>query len=177
MNIAKLVGFIAGVAVSLLLIVVFMKRRGYTDGSNKTEYDERQLIARGRGFMLAYYTLLIYLAVIIMIDMLDVTIPCSMTVLVFTGFVISGLVLSFYTIMNDAYWGINNNVSLITRAIIAIGIINFVFGIVDMCKGKMVVEGILQDGFINFEAGVLILAIGIMLLIKKRKDKQEAGEI
>lgn len=176
MNIAKLIGFLAGVGLALLLCTVAIRRRGITDGSKKTEYDERQKIARGEGYKYGYYTLVIYLCLILMIDMAELKLPCSMTVVAFTGFCISGLVLSGYAIMHDAYWGVNNNAAFIIRVLIALGAINLIYGIVEICKGNMVVNGILQDNVINLEAGILILGIGIMLLIAKNREAHEESE-
>ncbi len=176
MNIAKLIGFLVGIGLAVLLCMVVIRRRAITDGSNKTEYDERQKIARGEGYKYGYYTLVIYLCLILMIDMAELKLPCSMTVMAFTGFCISGLVLAGYTIMHDAYWGVNNNAGYITRVLIALGGINLIYGIVEICRGKMLVDGMLQDNVINLEAGILIFGIGIMLLIRKNRDEHEESE-
>ena len=45
-----------------------------------------------------------------------------------------------------------------------------------MARGHMVVDGILQNSFINIEAGILIAGIGIFLLIKKRRDMRDMKE-
>lgn len=176
MNIAKLLGFVAGVGLAALLCILVIRRRAITDGSKKTEYDERQKITRGEGYKYGYYTLVIYLCLILMIDMAELKLPCSMTVVAFTGFCISGLVLAGYTIMHDAYWGVNNNASYITRVLLGLGCINLVYGIVEICKGEMIVDGILQDDVINLEAGILIFGIGIMLLIRKNRDEHDESE-
>ena len=108
--------------------------------------------------------------------MLDATLPVTGTVIYFTGIVISGLVLAWYCIMHDAYWGMNSNVSYYIRFLIAIGAINLIAGFYEMARGHMVVDGILQNSFINIEAGILIAGIGIFLLIKKRRDMRDMKE-
>ncbi len=169
MNITGLLGFICGIAVAVLLVWALM-RRFNTDGRSKTEYDERQKATRGVGFMYAFYVLASWLVIMIALDIAGVKVPVSNTIIYFTGIVVSGLVLAWYCIMHDAYWGMNNNVAFYTRLIIAVGAINLISGITDMVRGNMVVDGVLQNGFINFEAGILILAIGVFLLIKKHRD-------
>lgn len=174
MNVAKILGFIVGICVVALLLWA-MSRRLNTDGSTKTEYDERQKAARGVGYMYGFYTLMAYFAILIAVDCMEVTLPVSNTIIYFTGIVVSGLVLTWYCIMHDAYWGMNNNVSFYTRFLLGVGGINLVYAIIEMVNGKMIVDGILQNTFINFECGILIAGIGIMLFIKSRKDRKEGA--
>lgn len=172
MNIAQFTGFICGVGVAVLLIWAATRRLN-TDGNAKTEYDERQKAVRGVGYRYGYWTLAVWICVLIAIDLLEVKLPVTHTVLYFTGIVISGLVLSWYCIMHDAYWGMNSNVKYYTRFLIAIGGLNLIFGILEIARGHMVVDGVLQNNFINFEAGILIAGIGVFLLIKSRRDRRE----
>ena len=175
MNIAQFVGFICGVGAAVLLIWA-LTRRFNTDGKRKTEYDERQKAARGVGYMYAFYVLVGWMAVMMAIDMLEAKLPVTNTVLYFTGIMISGLVLAWYCIMHDAYWGMNSNVGYYTRFLIAIGALNLIFGFLEIARGHMVVDGVLQNNFINFEAGILIAGIGVFLLIKNSRDKREESE-
>ena len=175
MNIERLLGFICGVGAAMLLVWA-LTRRLNTDGRRKTEYDERQKVTRGIGYMYAFYVLAGWTVILIAVDMLEAALPATGTVICFTGIVISGLVLAWYCIMHDAYWGMNSNVSYYIRFFIAIGAINFIAGFYEMARGHMVVDGILQNSFINIEAGILIAGIGIFLLIKKRRDMRDMKE-
>ena len=175
MNISRFIGFVCGVGVGVLLIWALMRRLN-TDGKRKTEYDERQKAARGVGYMYAFYVLTGWLVVMMAFDLLEAKLPATNTVMYFTGFMISGLVLAWYCIMHDAYWGMNSNVNYYTRFLIAIGALNLIFGFIEIARGHMVVDGVLQNNFINFEAGILIAGIGVFLLIKNRRDKAEEGE-
>lgn len=67
----------------------------------------------------------------------------------------------------------HNNITVITRFLIGIGIVNLIVGIVEMCQGTMIIDGVLQNTFINLEAGILIAFIGIMLLIKGKRDRED----
>lgn len=169
MDISRFAGFICGIAVAALLIWA-LTRRFNTDGKSKTEYDERQKAARGVGYMYGFYILAGWVVVLMALDMLELKLPVTGTVLYFTGLVVSGLVLAGYCIMHDAYWGMNSNVGYYTKFFIAIGALNLIFGFLEMAKGNMVIDGVLQNNFINFEAGILIAGIGVLLLIKKHKD-------
>ena len=73
MNIERLLGFICGVGVSVLLIWALM-RRFNTDGRRKTEYDERQKVTRGIGYMYAFYVLAGWTVILIAVDMLEAAI-------------------------------------------------------------------------------------------------------
>lgn len=176
MNITGFAGFICGIGVAVLLIWA-LTRRFNTDGKSKTEYDERQKAARGVGYMYGYYILAGWIIVLIALDMLELTLPVTNTVMYFAGLVVSGLVLAGYCIMHDAYWGMNSNVGYYTRFFIAIGALNLIFGFIEIARGHMVVDGVLQNNFINFEAGILIAGIGILLLIKKHKDENSEDEL
>lgn len=173
MNTAGMIGFICAFIVAFLLLWAF-RRRMFNDGSIRTEYDERQQTARGVGYKYAYYTFSIYICLLIMADAADISLPVTDCVLYFTGIVLSGMVLSGYCILKDAYWGLNNNSVASNRIIAGIGIANLILGFIEISRGTMIVDGILQNSFINFEAGILIAFIGIVLLIKNRHDK-EAG--
>lgn len=175
MSIERILGFICGAGVVVLLFWA-ISRRFTTDGSRKTKYDERQQLTRGKGFRYALYTIFIYLAVMIVIDCMGFKLPFSNTLIYFTGVILSGLVLAGYCIMHDAYWGLNNNINYFIRFFIGIGLVNLIFGFIELKKGTMIIDGILQNSFINFEAGILIAGIGIMLLIKKSRDKKEESE-
>ncbi|MCQ2567863.1 MAG: hypothetical protein MJ127_05645 [Mogibacterium sp.] len=172
MNTEKVIGFICGVGVALLLVWAVLKRSN-TDGSTHTEYDERQKVIRGIGFKYGFYTLITYLFLLMLAEIAELKLPVSTSVIYFTGIVISGLVLSGYTIMHDAYWGLNNNIQFYTRFLMSIGVLNLIFGFAEMFRHQMIVGGILQDNFINFEAGILLAGIGVMLLIRSRQNRRE----
>lgn len=57
-SISYVVGLCAGIAVSVLVLTLLRKRRG--GASN--EYDERQVLVRGKAFGTAFFTLMCYLA-------------------------------------------------------------------------------------------------------------------
>ena len=54
---AKGMGFIAGLIVGLVLVVIIF-RIANTDKKIKSEYDERQLRIRGKAYKYAFYTML-----------------------------------------------------------------------------------------------------------------------
>ena len=175
MNISAFVGFISGVCIGVLLIWALMRRLN-TDGKRKTEYDERQKAVRGQGYMYAFYCLAVWTCILMAVEILGARLPATRTVMFFTGIMISGLVLAWYCIMNDAYWGLNTNIRYYIRFMIGIGAINLISGFLGMARGQIVVDGVLQNDFISFEAGILIVGIGLLLLIKSRKDSREESE-
>ena len=176
MNIAKFAGFAIGLGISVLLIFVIFRRLN-TDGSTRTEYDERQKAVRGVGYMYGFYTAVAFFVVMMALDLLEITIPAVDSVLYFTGLVVAGAVVTAYSILHDAYWGMNNNIQFYTRFFIGIGGFNLVYGIWSIVSGSMIENGVLQLPFINLEAGLFIAGIGVLLLVKRGMDqKEEAGE-
>ncbi len=100
-------------------------------------------------------------------NILELTIPADIEVLVMSGLLLGVGVYAVYTIWNDSYFALNErkNVILIIFAVfgvmnIGIGVINIVDGYTFQ-TGKMTIEGI------NLLCGLLILVIFLTMLMKK----------
>lgn len=172
MNTASLLGFVFGIVVACLVVWLVM-RKFNTDGKTRTEYDERQKATRGVAYKYGFYSFVAYMIVLIFLDCIGVTIPAPDSVKCFTGIAIGVMVLCWYCIMHDAYWGLNNNVNLYVKFIIAASAINLIFGIIEIARGNMMVGGVLQNSFINLEAGILLALVGIVLIVKNIRDRKE----
>jgi len=170
---AKGIGAITGFVIGLLLcVVIFMVCN--KNGKMKSEYDERQNVIRGKGYKYGFYTAMFYFAFMAIWPLTEIELPLSITVEAFVGIVLSVLVMSVYSIWNDAYWAINNNVERYTIMFIVITIFNLFVGGMSIAKGHMFKDGKLQDPFINLLCGIMFLIIAVVLIVKKYTKKEDA---
>ena len=98
------VGILVGLIIAVVLIIIANKNRKF-----KTEYDERQLKVRGDAYRYAFYTVVIWEAILLILAFGEFSFPISAYVLHYAGILAGILVLSGYCIWMDAYWGLNNN--------------------------------------------------------------------
>ena len=59
----KTLGFVIGFSLTIgiiLIIIMATLKLSNTDGSSKTKYDERQQVARGKGYTYAFYTAAVF---------------------------------------------------------------------------------------------------------------------
>ena len=81
-----------------------------------------------------------------------------------------------YSIFNDSYYGLNNNVGRYTAIMTIVSAINIVAGFLEWVHGGFIQNGAVYNAFINLEVGVLFIVICIELFIKKAIDKKQDAE-
>lgn len=168
------IGMFTGFLLIFLVIalVSIAIRRGRT--GQRGEYDERQVLLRGRGMKYAYFTLIL-LDAVYSLAIMDRTKSVVDPALVHMGLIFcSGLVLLGYTIFTDAYWslGLKNRGMLMGLWLVAI--CGMAFSAYDKIRGRK----LWVDGQLTFDAGVPFLTLGflltffVMLLIKRVLDRK-----
>lgn len=173
---AKGMGFIAGLIVGLVLVVIIF-RIANTDKKIKSEYDERQLRIRGKAYKYAFYTMLLYHLLMMGLYLGDITIPVDPYVTEFIGIFLGCTVLGAYCVWNDVYWGLNNDHK---RYYIAFGVcllINLIPIAVPLLRGEFVKIGFGGAPTINLLViimmAILLIELGIKHLIDKKKGDEE----
>ena len=176
MNIFALSGVAVGMMVGVIIIVALFKFAN-TNRAVKTEYDERQLVLRYKGYRVGFYTMLVYEIVMILLDIGGIRIPAEAFVIHFGAVVAGCLGLSIHSIWNDVYWGLNNNRRRYLVVFAVLFLINAVPVVNAVSEGTMFKDGKLSTASINLMVAILILVIGAVLLIKQLADrKAEANE-
>ena len=137
---ARQIGFIAGLIVLLGIVVIcaIIKK-----SSLKGEYDERQELIRGRGYKYALLTVMVFNAICLI-------------------FGVEGQVPYFgvYSILHDAFIGLNNNVRSFVVLFAACIIANLFGGI------HHLQQGLLENGQVTFATGSnLTLSVGFVILL------------
>lgn len=163
-------------AVLGLLVAVAISIISNKNKKIKTEYDERQEAIRGRGFKYAFFTACGLLLALYIIDLSETALPMGYGLICFSVIIISGLVLSIYAIIKDAYWGSNSNRKRFTCAMGVITLINIVASIVYFKEGMLIKDGILTDSFANVECALIFIILFVVSLIKNLVNKSDEEE-
>lgn len=167
----------AGLAVGLLvgiIISVFIIRMINKDGKFKTKYDEMQEIARGRSYKYAFWTLVCFEVLCIVMDAFGIHLFLKGYTLQFIGVIIAVMVQVSYSIWNNAYIGLNTNPLRFAIVSVVIGIFNLMIGIGSIIRGGFMVNGTVRETFINLIVAVCFMIIGAELYIKSNRDRSES---
>lgn len=165
-NIFKSAGVAVGILVGLIVAFVLI-RLANSNRKVKAEYDERQLRVRGDAYRYAFYTVVIWEAVLIVLAYGDFHLPVPDIALHFAGIIIGALVLSTICIWKDAYWGLNNNRKSYGIILVVAGVFN-----------AIPVVGRLSDAagsdfpYVNLLCCVMLVVVGAELLLKQLADKR-----
>lgn len=170
-NLGFIVGIIACAACILILTAVIIKI-AHTDGQ-KPKYDERQMVARGKGYTYAFYT-----AVLVAI------IPCFLPeeikvflgdMLYFTPLLAGILVHITYCVFNNAYLEMNTEPKRWISVFTCIGIANLLIAFAN-CRDGFIEDGVLKTGVLNLCMGIVFVIIMLEVLIKSRLDAKEVDD-
>ena len=165
-NIAYNVGFIVGI-VSVMVIAVIVAMIKKKKGEPASVYDERQEIARGKAYKAGYFTLVIYIVVISVVQMWLENIVLLTFAGLWIGVALSVGVFVIICIIQEAY------VSLVQKPIgIIIGFIipavsNIVGGIPMLKKYGVIENNQLSNGIVNISCGILFGVLSVVLIGKQ----------
>ncbi len=166
MNLAASAGITVGLIVGLVIAFVLLKVAN-TNHRAKTEYDERQQLIRGKGYMYAFYTAVFYQIIMMILSIGGIELPMERYAQDCLGFFLGFIVLAVYCIWNDVYWGLNNNKKTYIIIFIVATIFNIIPVVGPAMSGTLVEDGKIGLPIINIMALTMIAIIGIEFLIKK----------
>lgn len=136
------------------------------------DYDERQILARGRAFMWGFFSLIICLMVYGLTDMLiepwcDTLTGCIICCCV------SLIVFAVICIRQDAFAGIGRNRKRNLTVLLVLTAANLLFGVSHIIDGDL-----LRDGVLSFRSANLIVGIttGIVLVVYFVHGRCDRGE-
>ena len=176
---AHLIGIIVGIAVGLILVAIIYKTLNVS-GNGKTEYDERQQIVRGRGYMYGFYCEIIAFALYAVFKAFEEEagweLPIILPVQLFIVMLIGIMVEIGYCIFHDGYFGLNNDKKKYYISFFLIGLSNILIGFANTSNGKLWTDGKLGLPMLNYLCGAMFIVIGIMIIIHNLIDKSEVEE-
>ena len=150
-QLGRSVGLAVGVLVGLVIAVILLRYMN-RDHKVRTEYDEMQKAIRNRGYMYAFYTVIIFEALMCLIPSF-VRIPAEPIIVHFLPIFFGYLI-----------------VAVIASAI------NFLAFFMAWKNGSLIVDGVLQAPFVNLLCAVMFAVLGIVGLLRKAADNRETEE-
>ena len=174
MNIYKSAGVIAGMLLGVIFLVIIF-RFANNNKKAKTDYDERQKAMRGEAYKAAFFTLLAFEMLMVILSAGNFSLPMESYLTHTLGIFLSCTVLGCCFIWKDAYWGMNNDRKRYLIIAGALAVLNIIPVIRTLIAGEMIVDGKLTDVFLNLMVLVMLAAMGITGLIRTNLDKN-AGE-
>ena len=166
----------AGLVFGLVIAVIILKLVNPNHRA-KTEYDERQKVIRGRGYMYGFYTIVIFECIQVIFSAGKIPMPVSDFVLHFCSIMLGCLVLCVYCIWNGAYWGINNNPKRYMAVFAAVCLLNAIPVIGAATHGGLIRDGESVTPIVNLMVLIMFGVIAVELLIKQMVDRRaETGE-
>ena len=165
MNPYYALGVLVGVLVGLLMKAI------NRDGKIKTEYDERQKEARGKGYMYGFWAIIIANALLFTFsNSFDMTVLGS--TVYFIPILVGVIVQVTYCIFKDAYIGLNNNMTRFVIIMSIVTVFNLFVGVKAYLDGELIKQGTVSSAFVNVLCGGIFLILTIELGIKKILDSR-----
>ena len=170
--------YISGVAVGILVafVIAMVLRKSMGKGKGKPQYDERQLLARGRAYMWAFWSLLCYVALLGIAGEEMRIVQENILAFLMIGVCISCSVFGIYSVWNDAYVQVGQNPRRYMILTACIGVLN-------IAGAAITITGHLSHGevfpvstIVNLMLGVLMFAMSLTLFLKYRTESTDEEE-
>ena len=152
-------GLVMGILCGILITVIIFSVKSIRN-KGKVKYDERQIAVQGKAYKIAFFTLLILDGLYACTDLIGLELPVSPSLAVFTNIVIAVCVMATPMILQDAYFQLNDN-----RKLIIIGLLFLLIGNAVPAVGKLVTEGLMENGKLSFIGTSNLLCSFMMLYI------------
>ncbi|MCR5399055.1 MAG: hypothetical protein K6E68_05905 [Lachnospiraceae bacterium] len=163
-------GMTLGLIVGLIIAIVIIK---YANKNNKfkTEYDERQKIERGKGYTIAFYTLVAYESLMSLLSIGDIELPLHDFAIHFTGIVIAITVHCVYCIWKEVYWGLNNDRKKYMMVFALCIVLNALPVLGNALAGNLFDNGKIGLAMLNIMVLIMLVIVVITMLIKGMVNK------
>ena len=150
-NIGRMFGVISGVLIGLVIAVIMLR---FVNKNKKmtAEYDEMQKLVRGRGYMYAFYTVLVFEA---LMCVLSVTLHAC------------------YCIWHNAYVGLNMNLKRYVIIMAVVSVFNLWVAFTAWREGELFSDGMFRAQTINLLCGLMFAVIGVVGLAKMIIGREE----
>ena len=172
MNIAWTSGLIIGL-LAMALIFIIVRRATSRLNEPQREYDERQQLLRGKAFTAAFFTLLGYLAIWMMLNALEVGFFATrLSILV--GIMLSIVVFVAYCVFHDAYFRVSERPLPWLFMTAGIAVLNLVIGVARLLRGATLQERLYENA--NLLMGAAFAVILVCIAIKRGMDRRSEAE-
>ncbi len=172
-------GISAGIATGIivgLIIAAFLLKIANTNHHLKTDYDERQQLIRGRGYMYAFYALIAFEVIKMVLAAGEVELPIENYALDCMAVILGVMVLGTYCIWNDVYWVLNNNKKTYLIIFAACIIFNIIPIAGQAANGTLFENGKIGLPILNIMVLIMVILLGIELIIKRLIGDRSSGQ-
>lgn len=174
----KLFPMACGMLVGVLFVVLFCL---FTRKTNKDrlKYDERQERARGIAFKYGFFSFFLISTVLTILAASQIALPISYALLQFMGIIISVAVFATISIVNDAYFSMNEDKKRVNIGFAVIAIVNGVVAICNLSKTEKSDIDSLASGLMNLLCTILFAYLFIVMLVHQllhEKEDEEADD-
>lgn len=172
-SVSWLLGFGVGILIAAVVLVLFA-RKAHTDGCSRPRYDERQELARGRGYKYAFFTILVYEALYgVLRSAFGWSLLDDLTGS-FVGIFAGIAVYACYAIWHDAYFALNEKRRYYIWLFAVITAINLAVGAGHIVRGELIVDGVIHyANSLNLLCAALFLVVLGTLLAKDIASRRE----
>lgn len=171
-------GIIIGLVLVWLLIKVIKRFGGKVDFLfKKDSFDERQMIARGKAYKAAFFTLAGYVVFLAFIaEMYKSSVLLSIGGL-WLGIMVSVLVFAITCILKDAYMSLYENAKGVLILFVAVGLLNFGVTAGNIAHGmKLIEDNKLSASSLNLMVGIVFMIVAAVFAGKLLYDKKQEKE-
>ncbi|MCH5299352.1 MAG: hypothetical protein J1E96_06280 [Ruminococcus sp.] len=171
------IGCVAGLIIAALIfgITAYVNiRKGKT-----TQYDERQVLARGAAAKASYAVAIFYMSTCFIVELMDLK-WATLSVQMVLGALLSGTVYSVVCIFKNAYFGVKQKgyvTTIVTLIVCALS--NMYLGFVNLGLREGLLfftDGVLDLGSVFIIGPILLFIIVIALIIKAILEKRAGAE-
>lgn len=175
MNRAYVLGIICGtvfVLIFVLITYITNKKRG------ECQFDERQILARGKAFKAGFFTMISYFMVYGILDIFEIQ-WCQNFVGIMLGIFLGITVFAVVATHKDAYIAMNEKLSRLIVLGIFVIVSNLIVAVDNLNDGKMIVNGMLTNYSLNLFIAIIwtvLLVVQILHIIKQKAVEREDDE-
>ncbi len=163
-------GMVVGLLIAMLIteFIFFGK-----DGEKK--YDERQILEQGKAFKIGFFTLMIIVEALIILNMTGIATIADYPVFYQLAVFIGLGVYVVYCIWHESYFAINEKSTRVLIFFAFIAIFNLVISIFNFVNGLMIVDGRITFRVLNIFCTLLFLVVFAALLLKRIANAKSAS--
>ena len=158
----------AVVCIFFLIFVAISK-----SGEKAYQYDERQQLVQGKGFQYAFFSLLIYNAICILLITGFDNLIISNEDLIFFGIILGVFIYAAYCVWHDGYFSLNEKPKRVILSLAFCAVINFFAGILNLSQQGFIQNGVLTNHFISFSCAIMLLLLLLVIAIRYHRKKSE----
>ncbi len=167
--------FLAYAVFAVFVVVFIIAAAKFRKSEQSSEYDERQILARGKAYQSAFVTMAIFNILGYMLIMIDETELSNAPIFLIGSFFLATAEFAVSTIWNDAFKSIENNKKQYLILTLVVIVVNLFAAFYDR-EWTSVGELLHSVQGMNVMIAVVFTAVAFTIIIKEMKDRMEVEE-